>query len=454
MSAAREATLTRAALVRGAAAAGLGLALAARAPRSAFAGPLRFAGRQQAEQLTILQWNHVVDAYDTWFDGWARGWGEQHDVEVTVDHVEYTRIPALAAAEAKAGKGHDVVGFLAPPWSLAESLVDATPVVHAVEREVGPYGELARRSTYDRARRRYVGVCDAYVPTPTIWRHDLWDGIGASPADWDRVRAAAPRLRELGHPVGIGLSPESESNLGLLGLLACFGAHLQDASNRVALGSTRAVAAVALMAELYRSADPAVLRWGPTANNQHLLSGRGSLILNAISATRSADALGLSFAPDLWLWPMPAGPVARLSHPQHTHVYGVWSFSRRIETAQRFLADLCAAGRQATPASKLFGFPAFPDAFPAAELRAAAAAMETRPAGKMSILATIAAEHTANVGYPGTWHVGVSEALRRGVVSRMFARAATGKATPAEAVADATWELKRIWRAARAAGAL
>jgi multiple sugar transport system substrate-binding protein len=428
--------------------------LAERSAPFAFAGPLRFSGRQLAGRLRILQWNHVVDAYDTWFDAWTAAWGEQRDVEVVVDHVDYTTLPALAAAEAKAGKGHDVIGHLQAPVAFGAQVIDHTDVIRTVEREVGPYGQLARRSTYDRAGRRFVGVSDFYVPLPVIWRHDVWNGIGESPADWRRVAAAAPRLRELGRPVGISLAPGLEANLGLLSVLACFGAELQDASNRVALGSRRAVEAVATIAEITRAADPGVVRWDATANNRQLLSDRASLILNAITATRTADALGLPFAPELWLWPFPSGGVARVSHPQHTHVYAIWSFSKNVELAEQLLADLCSAAREATPASKFFGFPSFPGAFPPEELRAAAAEDPALPRGRTSILATVAGRHTVNVGSPGTWHVGVAEALRRAVVSRMFAAAATGRATPDAAVANATWELKRIWRSARAAGAL
>ncbi|MGZ3481164.1 MAG: carbohydrate ABC transporter substrate-binding protein, partial [Myxococcaceae bacterium] len=39
------------------------------------------------KRLRILQWNHFVPGHDRWFDAYARAWGEQHDTDVTVDHV-------------------------------------------------------------------------------------------------------------------------------------------------------------------------------------------------------------------------------------------------------------------------------------------------------------------------------------------------------------------------------
>ncbi|MGE5753591.1 MAG: twin-arginine translocation signal domain-containing protein, partial [Deltaproteobacteria bacterium] len=43
--------------------------------------------RAAGKTLKILQWNHFVPGYDRWFDAHARSWGEQHDTDVTVDHV-------------------------------------------------------------------------------------------------------------------------------------------------------------------------------------------------------------------------------------------------------------------------------------------------------------------------------------------------------------------------------
>ena len=43
---------------------------------------------------------------------WVTTWGEPNDMQVEVDHVDYTRLPALAAAEVKAQNGHDIFGFL------------------------------------------------------------------------------------------------------------------------------------------------------------------------------------------------------------------------------------------------------------------------------------------------------------------------------------------------------
>ena len=39
--------------------------------------------------LRVLQWSHFVPAYDTWFDGFVKKWGEQNGVKVRVDRIPH-----------------------------------------------------------------------------------------------------------------------------------------------------------------------------------------------------------------------------------------------------------------------------------------------------------------------------------------------------------------------------
>jgi len=445
--------LTRAALLRRAGLGGAALVVAGNFAPSSFAGPLRHARRAAKGTLSIVQWEHVVPAYDTWLDGWAARWGERNDVAVEIDRVPYTRLPALAAAEAKAGKGHDIFGFLSPPAAYEDNVLDHTDVVAEIERAVGPYGTLGKRSTYNPKTQSHFGVAHGFVPSPLLWRRDLWASIGESPATWDHVRAAAPKLRELRHPIGIGQSGELDSNVALTSLLMCFGSFLQTEANVPAIDTRATVDAVRFMADLWENGqDRRVFSWNSASNNQFLLSGEGSLVMNAISVILTADTLEVPFARDLWVWPIPAGPGGRAALGQYTNVYSIWKFAKAPEVAERFLADLCIDTREATKASGLFSYPTFPGACPADELYGLAKADSHPPQGKYSILTTVALRHTRNAGWPGTANAAVMEALNRNLVPYMFARVSLGKATPEESVAMTAYELKRIWRKWRAAG--
>ena len=444
-----EGLLTRSELLRRA-----GAAAAATASPYAFAGPLKFTSRSLKGDLSIVQWRHFVSDYDLWFDEtWAANWGEQNDVQVSVDHVDYTQLPALAAAEAHAQRGHDVFGFLSPPAAYEDQVIDHASIIGEIERQVGPYSDLGMKSTYNPRTKRYFGVSDNYVPAPVLWRHDLWNSIGESPATWDHVRSAAPKLKELGNPIGIGQSNDSDSNVALLGMLMCFGVSVQDESNAFALNGKNAVQAVRLMADIYASGeDDGIFNWTAASNNEFLFSGTCSMIINAISAVRTAEEIQLPFVNDLWIWPAPAGPGGRMGLGQTTGVYSIWRFAKHKDAAERFIADLCANYQQATLASQLFNFPSFPGVFPDNQIYKAAASDTHPPQGKYTILATVASRYTRSAGYPGYFNAAVNETLSRFLIPQMFAEVSQGKMSAAESVRATALELRQIWDRWKAAG--
>jgi multiple sugar transport system substrate-binding protein len=234
----------------------------------------------------------------------------------------------------------------------------------------------------------------------------------------------------------------------------CFGSFVQDESNALAIDSKSTVQAVQFMADLYRRGeDSEIFSWAEASNNQFVFSGRGSMILNAISAVRLAEDLELPVANDLWLWPIPRAQF-RLGLAQSTGVYSIWKFAKNRETAEKFIADLCIDYREATIASQLFNFPSFPGAFPAAQIYKAAAADTHRPRGKYTILTTIASRDTHNIGYPGYSNVAVDETLSRFLIPRMFAEVSQGRMTAADSVRATAREMRQIWAKWRAAGKL
>ena len=80
----------------------------------------------QGTKLRILQWSHFVPAYDTWFDAFAKAWGEANGVEVTVDHINTADVPATIAAELSAQEGHDLVEHIASLAQYEKSMLDMT----------------------------------------------------------------------------------------------------------------------------------------------------------------------------------------------------------------------------------------------------------------------------------------------------------------------------------------
>jgi multiple sugar transport system substrate-binding protein len=426
--------------------AGVGAATVGFAP--AFYGPLRFKGKWLKGELSLITWVHFVPAFDVWFDRtWAVQWGQRNDVDVKIDHILNTLLTARAQAEAAAKSGHDIFFNLSPPAQLEDHVINHKEIVQEVQRKVGKIGRIAHKATYNPKTKKYFAFSDNYVPDPVVWRRDLWNGVGHSPSTWDQVRRAAPKLKAAGHPIGIGQSAELDSNMALNSFLLCFGSFVQNRDHQVTIKSKRTVEAVRFMADIYqRGMTEEVFGWDPAGNNNFLYSGRGSMILNAISATRTPEDRNLPFAKDLWIWPIPKGPYGRMGLEHVMGCWWIWKFTKNKAAAKKFLADLEINYRDAFEASKFYNFPSHPGALPFTRIRRMVAQDKHRPLGKYSILSTIAQKYTTNPGHPGFSNAAFDEVFAKFLIPKMFAQVSQKKMTAQEAVNAADREIKTIYR--------
>src|SRR4029078_10611366 len=105
--------------------------------------------------------------------------------------------------------------------------------------------------------------------------------------------------------MGIGQSRESDSNMALCSFLMCFGAFIQNAHHQVTIKSKHTGEALNFMADIYqRGETDEIFGWDPSGNNNFLYSGKGSMIFNAISATRTPEDRNLPFDTDLVILPL------------------------------------------------------------------------------------------------------------------------------------------------------
>jgi multiple sugar transport system substrate-binding protein len=439
----REGRYDRRELLRKAGAGAAGLSFA-----PAFYGPLRFKGRWLKGDLSLITWVHFVPAFDDWFDKtWAVQWGQRNDVEVKIDHILNTLLLARAQAEAAAKSGHDIFFNLAPPAQLEDHVINHKEIVQEVQRKVGKIGRIGHKATYNPKTKKYFAFSDNYVPDPVVWRRDLWNAVGHSPSTWDQVRRAAPKLKAAGHPIGIGQSAEIDSNMALMSFLMCFGSFVQNRDHQVTIKHRNTVEAVKFMADIYqRGMTEEIFGWDPSGNNNFLYSGRGSMIFNAISATRTPEDRNLPFAKDLWIWPIPKGPRGRMGLEHVMGCFWIWKFTQNKAAAKKFLADLEINYRAAFEASKFYNFPSFPGAMPFSRIRRMVAQDKHRPLGKYSILTTIAQRYTTNPGHPGFTNAAFDEVFSKFLVPKMFAQVSQKKMTAQEAVNAADREMKAIYR--------
>jgi multiple sugar transport system substrate-binding protein len=427
--------------------AGLGTAVvlySGGAAKTAVAGAPKFRHKQLKTTLRIIQWRHFVPAYDTWFDNtYTKVWGRKNDCEVIVDHINLTDLPARAASEVAARSGHDLFQHLSPPAAFEDQVINLKDIVQQATKKLGPMKGVARRSAYNPKTKKWFGWPDNYVPDPVHYRTDWWGEAGVKPTTWDNVRRGAAKLKADGHPIGIGMSNELDSNMALIALMQCWGAYIQNANHQVTLNSKATRDAVSFMADLYRRGMTSdVFAWVPASNNNAFLAGRISLAFNAISILRTAEGQNPTLARNTAIAPIPKGPRQALGLEHVMGVYSIWKFAANKRQAKKFIYDMMVpnyVGHFLN--SKYYNFPGWPGAVKNIKRR-----LDADPSGKYGILDRIARTATANVGYPGFSNAAIDEIFNTNLIPQMFAEVAQGKKSAADSVRDTHRESQRIFR--------
>ena len=416
-----------------------------------FYGPLRYQHKQLSGELKIMQWTHFVPDYDTWLDNtYVKQWGEKNDVEVKIDHINNALLPSTAASEVASQSGHDLFQFLFPPAAFEKQVIPLNDIVQEVTKKLGKMTAVAQKSTYNPKTKRYFGFPDNYVPDPIHYRKSIWFDAGVYPSSWDAIRKAAPVLKQAGHPVGLGMSQELDSNMMLMSLLYCYGASLQNEEQRPSINSKATIEALKVMRDIYkRGMTDEVFAWTTASNNDAFLAGRLSLAVNAISIRRTAEDRGLALADDTWLAPIPRGPVRRLGNEHVMGIYFIWKFAKNKAAAKQFLVDQQLGYRAALRAEQVLQLPRL-DELDQGRLQVDPQDVQPRT-GTSRSGSTASSRRSRRTtrrtsATPATATPPSGRSSPSGLVPQMFAQVAQGKMTPQEAAKAADRQFKTIFK--------
>ncbi|HEY8586802.1 MAG TPA: extracellular solute-binding protein [Rhodanobacter sp.] len=409
--------------------------------------------------LTITQWSHFVPQYDKWFDQYAQDWGKQNNVTVTVQHINLGDLVPTLAASIAAGKGSTLIETISTPASFVEGLQNLADVNQAAQQAFGKQETVCTSQSYLPIKGTWYGFCHGWVPDPGDYRISLWKDAGYpnGPTSYADLYAGGLKIfQKTGIPVGVGLSPELDSEFYARSLIWSFGGSLFDKCGNAALDSPEVVKAVEYQTKLFKNVQtPEVFSWNPASNNQAFVSGQASYIQNSISFYRTAQQSFPKNAADTGFTPGLKGPGGQVH--QTSHVWLIYTLPKyvtdkqQILAAKKFLLDLTANYSWATRESGLYNFPAFPKTVP--QLFASGGWLDNDagsvPPNKLAVLRN-AAEWTAWPGYPGFANPAVSEVYNTHLLSTMMAQAARGVKTPAQAVKDTAAQIAAIttkWKA-------
>lgn len=394
-------------------------------------------------ELKIIQWSHFVPAYDEWFNKqYVVQWGQQNNVKVTVDNVNQADHPARTAAEVAAKQGHDIFDWFAVLYAhvYKEQLADVSDIAEAIGKMFGGWIPFAEQ--IGKVEGKWRGVPDFLVPFAGLYRSDAFKkaGLDRAPDTWDELIKYGEGTKKAGNPVGTSLAQNSDAEMTWRALMWSYGAaEVKEDGKTSALDSPEMRKALQTAKDLYEKAmTNEVLSWDDAANNQYLQSGKGAWISNPISAYRTIEAQNAELFKNIEASLHPAGPGGRWQSPQF-NLIGIWNFGKNIDTAKAFVWDLRVNHwKDGVVHSKGYDFPMVNDQWkPPMEV------IGTDP--KLKGLQEIG--KTARwIGSPGPVTVAAAEMLDTHVITTLFAKAATGQASAADAIKEAVGLQKQIYQ--------
>lgn len=408
--------------------------------------------RKLSGSLSILMWSHFVPRHDTWFKGFVQDWGKRVGVDVRVDHINTTQVVPRIASEIQARKGHDLVQHIATLSQFEQSMLDMTDLVQEANRRWGKQLELCRKSSFNPNTNKFYAFAAGWSPDPSNYRKSLWSEVGLpdGPSSYDELlRGSSEIKKRKGVQLGLGLSQEIDSNMATRALMWSHGASIQDENEKVVINSDETVAAIEFMNRLFKeSMTNEVFSWKPESNNQGIIAGKMSYILNSISAFRTASKANPKVSNDIFFVPALRGPTTALAAQHVMYNYAVPTHAANPDAAKEFLLHLTANFPAITYNSELYDLPGWTSLVPQLPGWLDDDPFGAAPKNKLSMLKD-AVNWSTNIGYPGPANPAEGQIMSEFHVPNMFARAARGEVSPKQAAADAEKQINAIfdsWR--------
>jgi len=369
---------------------------------------------------------------------------------VSVDHINNAEIPGRIAAEISAKAGHDLSQYIAPLSQFEPSVLDLTDVAKEAEQRFGKQLEICTKTSFNPNTNVFYAYSPGWVPDPGDYRKSLWEKVGLpnGPSTWDELLRGGTEINQKqGVHMGIGMSQEIDSNMAARALIWSYGGSIQDENENVVVNSPEVIQAVEFMATLFKQTmTDEVFAWNAASNNQGLIAGNLSYILNSISAWRTAQDANPDVADDVFFVPALKGPGTALAAQHVLYNWIVPKHAKNPDAAKEFLIHYTANMAQATYESKLYDFPAYVSTVPQLNGWLADDPFSKTNKTKLAFMKIEdALKWTTNIGHPGPANTAVGEVMGTFVIPNMMGRAARGQQTAKESVAQAEQEIKTIY---------
>lgn len=401
----------------------------------------------QSRELRMLTNSHFVPDSDVELARQLAEFGKAAGVKTRLDRVAHLQLPAVLAGEVQGQKGHDLVSVNNSNPHLYTKHLESLDDLYT---KIGAAGGGWTSDVVGKgADGHYKAIPWFFISFPLALRTDLIAEIGENlPDTWDDVHRIGAKLKKKGHPLGIQLAHSVDSNMILRGILWSYGAKMVESDSKtIAVDSKETLEAFKFIKALYQDAmTEEVLAWDDRNNNVCLNSGKCSMILNPISAYRSAvkaktmipGTNRLVHQSITHIMP-PKGPAGRHMGASFQTV-GVWKFAKEKELAKEFLAFHFQKenARKHLEASKGYNQPVL----------AGNALHPLYASNSKYYFAPFIGWYTHSIGWPGVPTAAVQTVVDQFLLPDAAASMAIGKVTPEAAIKKLTSQTTRIYKRA------
>jgi len=416
----------------------LKISLAAGASLAAPSIFTRSASAQQERVLKIVQWKHFVPDYDKWFDVFAKEFGDKNKCKVEVDYVATPDLPTAIAADISRGSGHDIFHLNGTgAWLYDNTLVDVTEVANRLGKEFG--GWIPEASQLAVVKGKWLIIPHWYMSFPWIINRKYFNDVGEDFTDkttWNDILRIGAKMKKAGYPIGIPVSQTPDSNDNLVPLMDSFKAYMFDKDGNIAFSKKEIVDVLKFGEQLFKDTmTDEVLSWDDTSNNRFIISGKGSMVCNPISAYRTAAKDQPDVYKNLAIVKPPIGPAGVRVGGARTMSYGIYNFSKNQDLAKEFLYTMNKESLRGMEASTGYDHP-----YLKAFMKKPMPVIGSEP--KLELLQDYQ-EYVKFIGFPGPMTKTATSMYAKFIVPTMFAEVCKGK-TPRTAMEEAEQKLRAV----------
>ena len=413
------------------------------AAASPAAGATKAPGYAAGTKLSMTVRAVFVDAANTQLTNQVKAWGQKNNVEATVEVVSLNDLQAKGATAAETGAGPDIMQlWVNTPFQFAEKLVDLDDVAAALDKKYTWY-PVANEAV--AVGGHWKAIPQFFSAHAINYREDFFKAAGVTelPKTWEDFLAVGKKLKDANQPLpglALGHAVGDANNFLYSVLWAYGGAEVDKDGKTVILNSPETLKAVQFVKDFYQVMMPDVISWDDSSNNRAFLAGQCSATNNAASIYASAK----TDAPDVYKnmnhFQYPAGPAGKEQYVE-MHSLGIFKYSKNIDAAKDLIAYLMDEAQ--------YGPWLVTGATAAMPLLKAFEDKPEMPWNKDPKLAAFKGLGAVGrlPGWKGSSSAKAAEVFAKFLIIDMFAQAATGKLSPADAVKWGEDQLKQIYGA-------